>query len=447
LSDALAILLGHAGILALGLTVASLGFPEVRREGRLGRAFALGAGAVATLLLWASVLAPGSAGAAWVAVPALVGVLARRAAIGRALRASLTGWRRPDVASGLLLAAIALEVALVARGALATGLGTDGYAVWELKAHVAYVAHGIPESYFSDRTLLWSHPEYPWLLPLDEAWFSFVRGAESLVVTKAFFPGVFGALLLLFHSGLGALPRRVRLLFTALLGALPALERWAITGYADTLLALFWLGAVTELALFFRAGSRRSLVLGALLVVLAASTKREGLVGLGLVTAALAAAPLLGRTYREVAPGAVALVLSSALVLGPWLLWLARHGVVGADFGPVSAGLAIENRARIPRLAAALVRELGQLPSFGLLFHAFLPCSLVLLGRRRDRASNALLVLGVALPLAGLTGAFVFSRWPFLLHARLSLERLVLQEAPLALLVVARAFEGRRASG
>jgi hypothetical protein len=65
-----------------------------------------------------------------------------------------------------------VQAAIVIWWSLNRPLGHDGFAIWDLKARIAYLNGGaIPLSYFFDSTRIWSHPEYPLCLPLVQAWF------------------------------------------------------------------------------------------------------------------------------------------------------------------------------------------------------------------------------------------------------------------------------------
>src|SRR5262249_16732799 len=95
-------------------------------------------------------------------------------ALGLRARRWRLEWRfAPPAGKGegaLLLLSLAL-VGLAGAMAGLRAMGWDGLFKWEIKAGVAFLKGGvIPLSFYSDPTRPWTHPEYPLLLPLSEAW-------------------------------------------------------------------------------------------------------------------------------------------------------------------------------------------------------------------------------------------------------------------------------------
>ena len=81
-------------------------------------------------------------------------------------------WPKPVGALEKILCAIILiQFVIVLCLAYRESLGWDGLLVWEIKARYAFLNGGaMPHRYFTDSTRVFSHPEYPLLLPLTETW-------------------------------------------------------------------------------------------------------------------------------------------------------------------------------------------------------------------------------------------------------------------------------------
>jgi hypothetical protein len=179
-------------------------------------------------------------------------------------------------------------------------------------------------------------------------------------------------------------------------------------------------------------------MLCALLAGGAAWTKKEGLP----ITLLLLTAFTMGEVWRGM-EGATrprfrrigaAWALALALPL-PWLLFTWWVHPFGRDFLPLTPGTLFSHLDRLPEIARF----------FGLLMLSFQHWSLlwvvlaaVLFLRRRDLSpqGRALLAL-LALQLAVYALAFVFSDWqPYTDHMRTSLDRLLVQALPLAVLAL-----------
>ncbi|MBI3723466.1 glycosyltransferase family 39 protein [bacterium] len=469
--DLAAALLGYAVILALGDSVARLLLPREGGEredacGRLALAFSLGAGAVSLLLFWASLLVPGRVGAAFVLAPSLALVAAQRSPRewlpwARALPARAKAFARSlDRWSALAALVLGAEIAASVAASLSSDLSVDGVAIYALKAKLAFVSGGMPLSHFQDLSRQWSHLDYPLLLPLDEAFFFFLRGEASLVLAKALAPGFFAALLLLFYSTVSrARSRPVAILFAGLLGSLPGLVERAPQAEADLALALAWFGSVAHMHRFFREGNRRDLVIASLLAAVCAWTKREGFVFLGVQAVALLLVPLLSRKPHGETRAAepwwrawLPLSASALVVVGPWIVLLRALDVPGNDFHPV---MLETTRALIHRLPEASEITLRQLfwrdppPSphtcldhWGLLWHLFVIAGALVFATRKEIAPRLYVFASAAVPLALFSFAYIYSVWGpnqlgWVAHMKFSEFRLILQEAPGAFFLVA----------
>jgi 4-amino-4-deoxy-L-arabinose transferase-like glycosyltransferase len=383
---------------------------RARGTERLGLAFGLGAGLVSLLLFWA-----GLAGLPRLLVLAPIAALVAWARSWRTLeRPAVDRWA---VLSGLLILGLVLANALLAAGSWE---GNDAVAVWGLKARV--LGQGSLGAYLEDRTRLFSHPEYPLLVPLVESWFELL-GAPG----RAALVGFHAALLLALHGLLRREGGGARAFAgTAVLGSLPDMVLWAPSGYADVPLALFLAGSALTLHAWLARKDPRDAVLAGVLAALAAWTKKEGIVDLAVQVAFLLAVFRRG-ALRLLAGHAVAF---AALVL-PWWALLRFHHVASSDFEPLTVANA--HLERLPALARLVLAELASPVDWGFLWVAF--AGALALGRfTRERTW---LAVAAALPLGLLAAVYLWSRWqPFETHVETSFTRLALAHAPIAVAFV-----------
>jgi hypothetical protein len=342
---------------------------------------------------------------------------------------------------------IAMQVATVSQLSADRPLAWDGLLVWEFKAHVSCLNDGaIPLSYFTDPTRVWSHQDYPLLVPLTEAWLYSWLGRCDQEAVKLVFPGFYlAAIGLLFAAGEHLGGSRLRgLIAAALPFFVPSLIVGAgsvTSGYADFPLATFYLAAA--LLLLEYVGTRDRGLLGAVGVMSALLpwVKQEGLV---LWACLLVVASVEAARSRD-ARLFVAVLAPGLLVIGGWRLFLSVSGAnVGHDFASPSIAILMANYPRVREVSAATAVELMNMERWGLLW----PCSLLGLlllawsARSKHRAVIrphivVMLTCLTLLPLALYQCIFIFSTWrPFTDHVDSSLPRLILQTALLPILVL-----------
>ncbi|HZU97965.1 MAG TPA: glycosyltransferase family 39 protein, partial [Planctomycetota bacterium] len=302
-------------------------------------------------------------------------------------------------------------------------------AIWGFKARVAL--RGEIRASLVDPSRPWSHPEYPWLVPLIEAWFELVSGTRTESAGRVAQMGFHAATLLLVFGGLR---RSVSLAWsiagTLALGLLPSFVYWSTFEDADVAIGLAWAGSVIHLHRWLARGARSDALLAALLAVVAAWTKREGVVALALQGACFLAVAVHSRRIGPVLPIAIA----TLVVLTPWWLVISSCDVVPRDFLPVR----IENAHldRLPWIPILVGRELLSVTHWALLW-PLVAVALPLRWKERPLLPRLYLVTSATAPLAILSGTYVFSTWPIWYeHVRNSFERLALQQAPVAVFFV-----------
>ena len=378
--------------------------------------------------------------------PALVLALAGVAVGVRSLRTARRGdpsvkdsGPRALVTVGLGMAAV--QVALAALTAVRAPLASfDAWSVWAFKARM-FTLGGPRPGYFRDPITLHTHPDYPLNLPLAEAALFHVPGALGAILAGLLGPACLAALLLLFYAGLTRLyGRPVAALATGALSCVPALPLQASGGDADVPLAMYAGASALYLLLWWRGGRPADAVLLGLLAGGAAWTKKEGLPMALLLVLAFAAGEFLRRDrgLRARAWTLMWVILGTAALPLPWLLFTHIMHPLGRDFLPLTPAEFVAHAGRLPRIATFFVLQMLAFKNWSLLWVA-LAGALLLVARRLTPSGRGLLLLLLG-QLGIYAGAFVFSDWqPYTAHVQTSLDRLLVQTVPLALLLLVEA--------
>jgi hypothetical protein len=410
----------------------------------LGAGLGLGASSVAWFL-WLIAVGPTGTGfilteCALVVLLAALGAMARRrhresppspgvpssAALGRSLAAAMA-----------LLLLSGLIIFSVQWSAQPHGPG-DAWAIWNLRARFLYRGGKDWRAGFGPE-LLWSHPDYPLLVPAGVARCWTYLGHEATLA-----PAVFGLVFTL--AVVGVLGGTVALLRGRTQGLLASLVlvgtafflRLGSGQMADVPLAFFILAAVAPLCLHDRpgAGAAGGLVLAGTMAGLAAWTKNEGLLFVACLVPARLVTRSLALGWRK------GLGELPALLLGllPPLLLVAGFKTLLAPPNDLVAGQGTQ--ATLGRLGdLARYRVIGA--SFGealLLLGpgavAGLLLAFALLGRapRAVRPAGALPLLTLVLMLLGYLAVYVTTPNDLHWHLETSVARLVMHLWPLALL-------------
>jgi hypothetical protein len=417
-NSVIAAVVGLAGALILGLSLASMLDPDAKGGRWVGGAMMLGVGACSVIMLALSLVGiPWSRpilALSWVAVTAAAMWSARRLFHGRtAVRPAETNW-----AALALWVVIAVVFAGYARLATAAPLWEfDFLGNWGLKARAFWEAGGIDWKFLQYPYHRALHPGYPPLLPL---FFDFIAaiGGEwegrwiGLVnVALAAAAVLFYGRIVREESGNGLAAAFGALIFVSL-----AASPWI--GIADGPFVAF----ATAGLLLIR-GKGRSVTAGAVFTGLAALTKNEGLT---LIVAAALALVVAGRR-RDVVR-----LWPAALIAAPWLVLKSVYGL-GTDLttGDVLARVRW-HFANLETLVDPLVSySLGR-PLFwvGLLLGVVVVAPILW---RRERFVLTAVVLQALFYLA----AYLASPHDLDWHVRWSWERLVTHlKAPLAAVVV-----------
>ena len=342
----------------------------------------------------------------------------------------------------LLLAAAGIAVGAIVTLYLVRPHGHwDAWAIWDLKARFFFHGGARWSNAFSD-VIVWSHTDYPLLLPLNVARLWSYVGNDST-----------------------ALPAAVSLLFTVLTvvtlyaavarckgsaqGALAALALLATGGVlrhgalqiADTPVGFYLLAALCALvvALPNDSGRLRPLVLAGLFAGAAAWTKNEGLL--------MAAALLVGTTlvvtwtagkrrgWRSALVLALGLAVPLAFVIALKVGYAGRTDLLaGQSWSALAEKITAWSRHRLILVMAAkaLLHVTGPLLPLALIAFAVTSGVGTLRAQRHLAAIGATLLLVVV----GYYGIYLITPRDLLWHLQTSCDRLVVQLWPSMLLLL-----------
>jgi len=333
----------------------------------------------------------------------------------------------------------------------------DGVAVWEIKARLAEVHQGtIPAEYYRDVTRAWSHPLYPPFLPLTEGWVYRWVGHPDQQAIRLLFPMFFavgsGLLWIGGHRLTGRrLPAAVGPLLLVAVPLISTGDGSAASGYADVPLAVFYLAAVVFLLDHLLHGRMSSLRVAAALAMVLPWVKQEGVVLFGGLAVVMVGACILRAHSGKLRRGAAALRLAAYCTPGlvvavGWRVYLGRvRAVKEHDYLPYTLHTLTGHIGRVPTITSRLYHELAAWDHWALLWPWFAATAVlwVIIRRRSALLAAPLLVI---LPMVADSGVYLFSAWtPVEAHIDSSLSRLVLQLAPVAVLLIAMSLpHGRR---
>jgi hypothetical protein len=342
----------------------------------------------------------------------------------------------------LLALVLLFEIATMFYLSYVHTLGTDGILNWEIKARYAYENGGVlPQSYLQDSGRAFSHPEYPLGLPYTEMWLYFWLGESNQFWAKTIF-GMFyaiGASLLAIIGANLTGRNSAGLIAASLLLFVPQVSvdgGGALVGYADFPLSIFYLASIGALLLACRTENDWWFRIYAASTALLPWIKREGAI---LWVVAVLCGVLVIVHQRKSWPHFLALV-PGAMIIIAWRVYLAYMGSVSSpDFLPVNLSSLTANLHRLGPIAFRFASQLVNTQVWSLFWVVVTIAILFLVWRQRN-IMTALLLIAVVAPIAIYVPGYIFSAWPdYISHIELSIGRLLMHVAPLALLMIAAA--------
>lgn len=343
----------------------------------------------------------------------------------------------------LLCGFLLVELAAVLSMALKESLGWDGLLVWEIKARYAFFNGGaVPHYYFTDASRTWSTLEYPLFHPMIETWLYLWIGDCDQSWVRVIFPCFHLAAVFALGAGVFRLSgkRWGGLLAAALLLFIPygyTGQGNLFAGYVDFPLSVFYLAAVIYLLRYLQDGLTSHLALFSVLAGIMPWLKREGAFLWFCVMAIVIVELLIRRKFRAL----LLVPLPGLLTVLGWKIALAiLKAPPVADLFPLTPASVLAHLDRVAPIANEMKQELTNLQNWSVLWFAF-PVAIACLSARRNRGQAVRLLVAVAVPLCVFTAVFVVSSWPvYMNHLRLTLPRLMLQVAPVALLSIVLAI-------
>lgn len=353
--------------------------------------------------------------------------------------------RRWAVAPPDLLRAAAPLLPALAVGwlTLQVPMAWDGTVVWEAKARLAWMnGGGLPLSYFGQPYR--SHPDYPLLVPMLEAWVYGWLGHVDQVLVKVVFPGFVAAALWLLATAAARVGLSVgwSVLAVVLPLCVPRLllgDGGATTGYSDFPLAVYYLACVVYLLESLRQQRLEALRAAGVLAAVLPWIKQEGTIlwACLMILAAIIAARRrrLSALWWTVVPGLL-------LLIGWRTLLVVADAQMGAAFLPIRPDTFWNNLHRLGLVPPALWRHVTNVAEWSVLWPvAALSGAVAAWGVRAARPVVALLATAVALPTSIYAVIYVFTGLDPQTHIESSLPRLLVQVSlPAILLVVVPAM-------
>ncbi len=430
------------GLLLAGLAWPARGWTALALKAVLGAG--LGLGVTSALYFLRLLVLPGQGGYLALGLAFLAAMAAAAALSRRWPWAGLT-WPPRLTAPGIALSAIALVTlaaaayALLFNGLILSHGDFDAQMIWNMRARFIFRSGDAWPQAFSARIDPDFHQDYPLLTPLNVVGGWVTLGSENLRVplAQALFFGLGGPILLfaglayLNGAGAGALGG-------ALLAASPF---WLlVSGFqtADVPLAFYFLAAALMLLIGAREGQPGAFFLSGLAGGLSGWTKNEGLVFILLLSAAIFLAARPTRRGGWAFLGGLALPLVVILIFK--LRFPTPNDVVSAQ--TLSSVLPrLGDAARYLVIGQYLLRELGQLAGWPPILNIIGLLGLFWLAWRAPlpenlRAGWRAAALLTGLQFAAYLGIYLITPRDITWHLMYSLDRLLLQLFPLALLLV-----------
>lgn len=242
----------------------------------------------------------------------------------------------------------------------------DSWVNWGMKARTIWLEEGITPAVYADPSRAVTLQDYPLFVPLVESWFFNWLNAADDRLAAIVFPLTYLALLVLLYSAgrRQSLPRYLALL--VVIAAAQPLAGLFAGAYTDGILAAYAAVAAIYLLEWLNKGTAGALLIAAIAAGLLPWIKREGV----LLLASLLAALLLVGILRPANPvgflkpagfltlpnhrtrrALVALLAAAAVLAGPWLLFTAANGISNDAFLPLTPATLLANIGRLPVIA------------------------------------------------------------------------------------------------
>jgi hypothetical protein len=348
-----------------------------------GMSFGLGAGSLATLLFWLSLIGirPGRITLALIGSGVIIVafILVKRQRFIKLDLFDSDTFKRKNTAEIALVAMMLLLELLVLLSALAFPLyNWDAVSIWGFKAKVLFYEPVLKAAYFHMPTKSFSHLDYPLLQPFIVAGHYAAMGEINDGIGKFVLPLFYGALILSIYWMLRHwLSSRQAIILSALYAALPILLREAGGGTADVTLTFYYAGSVFFLVRWIEHSGSNDFILSVLFAYFCLFTKNEGL-ALGGVNLIVLFLDAIFRGWRK---GLIrmATYMASLLILStPWLIFRTTLPKVHEDYwGLLSLSAVFKNMDRLVLIISTFLRQVWNFESFGCLLVTLLLLAII----------------------------------------------------------------------
>jgi len=300
----------------------------------------------------------------------------------------------------------------------------------------------VPTEYFSDPSRLWSHQDYPLMIPLLETWVYQWIGDCNQTFAKVPFPLFYVAAAALLISATFRLTGKAwpGALAAMLIGFVPSLTLepgGAASGWGDFPLSVIYLTAVIYLLDFLKTRSHESLRIFTFASALLPWVKNEG----SILWVTLFIALAVMAWARQCRLQFLRACLCSLIVVVAWKGFVAAvHAPKLKDFVPITMEALAANFDRIAVLALSVPQQIIDVDRWSLLWPVTL-AALLVLARRKRNADALLLAWCIGFPIAAFSSVYLFSSWPdYRFHFATSFPRLLVDVALVSLLIVGLMF-------
>lgn len=270
----------------------------------------------------------------------------------------------------------------------------------------------------------------PPLIPVQQAFLSYLIGAYNDTEAMLLFTGYFISLLILFYALLKKVSTRTNaLIFTFLLSSTPLLFSQAgrlNVGYIDLPLAYLTLSTVAVLGLLLKHPEKKRIFILGLLLSFCILAKNEGM-GIAISSTLILIVILIKR-------GRISYLLYFFIGILPFFAWKLYTLTEGFPVHYLYFGKPV--LGRIPAIFTAFFSEVLKINKWNFLWVSFLFSFFILVKNRFIQV--VLIILFFQLSIYFLI--YVFTPLDFVGHINASLDRFLLQMAPLAMLVVGYVF-------
>lgn len=200
----------------------------------------------------------------------------------------------------------------------------DAVAIYAIKAKSFFLKGTVFTDIFTNEVLKASHPDYPLLLPLFEAFIYKVLGGINDLLVKIIFPLFFVGTLAIFYSFLKRfITRKGSLLFTFFLATVAQFRNYGASGYADILISFYFTASILYLFLWIKENKISFLILSALLSFSSLWAKNEGGMFLLINVIILIISLISSKTllFRKKIAAFLIYCFVALILITPWLMF------------------------------------------------------------------------------------------------------------------------------